>query len=177
MCHSSNTGENQTYWNRRQRKVKGKRLKDAPGGAAGTRWRIPLTPDGRTPPPLPVFCRPYGTLGDDDLSIPTVETVGYCRSPLRGGWGRRKRIVGATQVRRTRDNSPAIYRWANCPRRMSGSGPSLDGAGAIVSIGRGSADAGWTQSGKPVRRISGDEGTGHHSRMVFPSSSASVAIG
>ena len=54
-------------------------------GAVGIRWRILTTPDGRTPPPLPVFCRPYGACGYHSLSVPTVETVGSCRSPLRGG--------------------------------------------------------------------------------------------
>ena len=52
-------------------------------GAAGIRWRVRIPPDPRR---TAVFFRPCGALGCDGLPVPTVETVGYCRSPLWGGW-------------------------------------------------------------------------------------------
>ena len=97
MCHSSNTGENQTYWNRRQRKVKGKRLKDAPGGAAGTRWRIPLTPDGRTPPRCPFSVVPTGLWETMTYPYPPLKRWAIADRPCgadgadaRGLWGQPK---------------------------------------------------------------------------------------
>ena len=65
-----------------------------------------------------VFFRPCGALGCDGLPVPTVETVGYCRSPLWGGWATQE-DWGAVQARGAIENSPAIYRWGTWAKDRS----------------------------------------------------------
>ena len=102
-------------------------------GAAGIGWQIPTTPDERMHPsclpsvapaglwsrvgyrypPLKrwaIVGRPCGAAAPAVIAREADEGTA-CRPPLRGGWARRERTEAASQVRRTTENSPAIYRW------------------------------------------------------------------
>jgi hypothetical protein len=78
---------------------------------------------------LPAFCRPceaWDRIGDP---YPTVETVGYYPSPLRGGSSRRKETGSPVQARRAIDNSPAIHRWVTGAKDKTS--PARDERGAV----------------------------------------------